>query len=106
MVGKEVEGVLGVREIIVRSMMGDFGGNVGLLSIWFDEESWQWKVDYDICLLGMQYLWWLVYILDFIVVVGLVVYIVCGVFKVVGLDVDGLFWGLSKVLVKMLVVII
>ncbi|VBB71303.1 Putative protein of unknown function [Podospora comata] len=100
-VGKEAEGVPGVREITVRSMMGDFGGNAGLLSIWFDEESWQWKADYDTCPLGTQHLWWLVHILDLIAVVGLVVYIACGALKVVGLDVDGLFWGSSKASAKM-----
>lgn len=31
-----MEFLFGWREIIVCSMMGDFGGNVGLLSMWFD----------------------------------------------------------------------
>ncbi|KAL8920492.1 MAG: hypothetical protein Q9208_006241 [Pyrenodesmia sp. 3 TL-2023] len=33
----------GIREITVRSMMGEFGGNAGLLSAWFDEEHQRWR---------------------------------------------------------------
>ncbi|KAL9106741.1 MAG: hypothetical protein Q9187_008523, partial [Circinaria calcarea] len=33
----------GIREITVRSMMGDFGGNAGLLSAWFDCEAGEWR---------------------------------------------------------------
>jgi hypothetical protein len=36
---KESKEVEAVREVTVRSMMGDFGGNVGLLSAWFDWDS-------------------------------------------------------------------
>ncbi|KAK4465110.1 hypothetical protein QBC42DRAFT_336530 [Cladorrhinum samala] len=80
----------GVREVTVRSMMGDFGGNAGLLSVWFDEETWEWKAEYGTCPLGTQHLWWLVHILDLIVVVLVVVYGVVGFLSVVGVDVDGL----------------
>ncbi len=36
----------GVREITVRSMMGDFNGNAGLFSLWFDEEEWEWRFEF------------------------------------------------------------
>lgn len=64
----------GLREITVRSMMGGYGGNAGLLSAWFDEETWEWRFEYATCALGTQHLWWAVHITDVIVAVLLVVY--------------------------------
>ena len=60
----------GIREVTVRSMMGDFGGNAGLLSAWFDEEQKVWEVEYDSCALGKQHWWWAVHVVD-VVVLGL-----------------------------------
>lgn len=60
----------GVREVTVRSMMGDFGGNAGLLSAWWDREAREWKFDYDSCMLGVQHIWWAVHVVD-LVVLGL-----------------------------------
>ncbi|OWP00275.1 hypothetical protein B2J93_3801 [Marssonina coronariae] len=56
----------GLREVTVRSMMGDFAGNAGLMSLWFDEETWDWKFEFADCELGTQHIWWLVHILDLI----------------------------------------
>lgn len=78
----------GVREVTVRSMMGGFGGNAGLLSIWFDEASWEWKTEYATCPLGTQHLWWFVHILDLIVVIGIVLFAVAMVLSALGFDVD------------------
>ena len=73
-------GVPGMREITVRSMMGDFSGNAGLLSLWFDEESWDWRFEFANCTMGKQHLWWVVHVLDLITVgVG----IACGVLTLV-----------------------
>jgi hypothetical protein len=47
-------------------MMGDFGGNAGLLSLWFDEETWDWRFEFVNCKLGTQHIWWVVHILDLI----------------------------------------
>ncbi|KAF6826909.1 polarized growth protein [Colletotrichum plurivorum] len=74
-------GVPGLREITVRSMMGDFGGNAGLLSAWFDEATWSWKFEYATCALGTQHLWWLVHILDLAAIVGVVAYVVLSVLE-------------------------
>lgn len=72
-------GVPGLREITVRSMMGDFAGNAGLLSLWFDEETWDWRFEFSNCGLGTQHLWWIVHILDLITVgFGLVYGILVG----------------------------
>lgn len=79
----------GTREITVRSMMGDFGGNAGLLSLWFDEETWEWRMEYATCPLGTQHLWWLVHILDLIVVVGMALSILGAVLIAAGMDIDG-----------------
>ncbi|KAK1752798.1 hypothetical protein QBC47DRAFT_62968 [Echria macrotheca] len=80
--------VPGVREITVRSMMGDFGGNAGLLSVWFDESDWTWKADYATCPLGRQHLWWAVHILDFLVILGIALSLGVTVLSALGLDVD------------------
>ncbi|KAL8670604.1 MAG: hypothetical protein Q9168_004866 [Polycauliona sp. 1 TL-2023] len=58
----------GIREITVRSMMGEFGGNAGLLSAWFDEKSRRWQFEYSTCSLGVQHIWWAVHILDLITI--------------------------------------
>jgi hypothetical protein len=69
----EEPGVPGLREITVRSMMGDFAGNAGLMSLWFDEEIWDWKYEFANCGLGKQHFWWVVHVLDLITVgVGIV----------------------------------
>lgn len=68
------EGVPGLREITVRSMMGEFGGNAGLLSLWFDEERWEWRFEYDTCTLGVQHWWWVVHILDLVTLIVIIIF--------------------------------
>lgn len=53
----------GIREITVRSMMGSYGGNAGLLSAWFDEGAQRWSFAYDTCALGVQHFWWAIHVL-------------------------------------------
>ncbi|KAL2063796.1 hypothetical protein VTL71DRAFT_5601 [Oculimacula yallundae] len=63
----------GLREITVQSMMGGFAGNAGLMSLWFDEATWEWQFEFANCGLGTQHIWWLVHILDLIALgIGLV----------------------------------
>jgi hypothetical protein len=81
--------VPGMREITVRSMMGDFGGNAGLLSVWFDESSWEWQYEFATCPLGRQHLWWAVHILDFFIIIAAVVYLVLVLLTASGIDADG-----------------
>lgn len=57
----------GLREITVRSAMGDFGGNIGLLSLSFNTESWEWETQFSNCSLGHTAIWWAVHITDLIV---------------------------------------
>lgn len=61
--------VPGIREVTVRSMMGDFGGNAGLLSAWFDAERGRWEFEYASCALGKQHFWWAVHVLDIVTLV-------------------------------------
>jgi hypothetical protein len=62
----------GVREVTLRSMMGDFSGNAGLLSAWFDFDAGQWRYDIQMCKLGVQHVWWAVHIIDLVAGVLLV----------------------------------
>ncbi|KAI1619873.1 hypothetical protein EDD37DRAFT_570412 [Exophiala viscosa] len=62
----------GVREITLRSMMGDYAGNAGLLSAWFDFEAGQWKYAIQRCSLDVK-VWWAVHVVDLIVLALLVV---------------------------------
>ncbi|CAK7241778.1 MAG: hypothetical protein STHCBS139747_003249 [Sporothrix thermara] len=72
--GQERDGLPGVREITVRSMMGEFGGNAGLLSAWFDEDAWEWRFEFATCALGRQHWWWAVHVVDLITVGVLLVF--------------------------------
>ena len=56
----------GIREITVRSMMGDFGGNAGLLSAWYDDGAGKWLFGYSTCKLGTQHIWWAVHVFDLV----------------------------------------
>lgn len=81
-------GLPGLREITVRSMMADFGGNAGFLSMWFDEESWEWKYEFATCQLGRQYYWWFVHIFDLILIIALVAYGVLEIAILSGFDAE------------------
>lgn len=78
----------GLREVTVRSMMGEFGGNAGLLSAWFDADAWEWRYEYVDCPLGKQYFWWFVHVVDLItLVLALLLGLVSGL-AALGLDAD------------------
>lgn len=69
------EAVPGIREVTVRSMMGEFGGNAGLLSAWYDEddEKGPWRFKYASCKLGVQHIWWAIHALDMVTFLCLLV---------------------------------
>ncbi|KAI5780014.1 hypothetical protein EDC01DRAFT_695341 [Geopyxis carbonaria] len=50
-----------IREVTVKSVMGEYGGNVGLLSAWYEWETQEWKFGYSYCELGIQHIWWTVH---------------------------------------------
>lgn len=78
----------GVREVTLRSMMGDYGGNAGLLSAWFDFETGQWKYAIQRCGLDVK-VWWAVHVVDLIVLALLVASIVIHMVSSVKLQSSG-----------------
>ncbi|CAI6334798.1 unnamed protein product [Periconia digitata] len=70
-----------MREITLRSMMGDYAGYAGFLSAWYDtsassssedgegEGEGEWRFAFNTCGLGTQHWWWAVHIIDLICVV-------------------------------------
>ncbi|KAG5999810.1 hypothetical protein E4U21_006291 [Claviceps maximensis] len=78
----------GRREITVRSMMGDFGGNAGLLSMWFNHETWEWEHEYVDCPLGRQHFWWMTHFLILTIVITGFLYVAVVCLEAQGLDVD------------------
>ncbi|KAK6439935.1 hypothetical protein LTR95_003851 [Oleoguttula sp. CCFEE 5521] len=56
----------GIRELTVRSMMGEFLGNAGLLSAWWDAGEEKWKFEYESCAFGVQHIWWTGHVLALI----------------------------------------
>ena len=82
---RHMEDVPGIREITVRSMMGDFGGNAGLISAWFEpgtdgNDGGRWRVEYSTCPAGVQHFWWAVHVAG---VVTLVVLLAGGIVRLV-----------------------
>ncbi|KAJ3497196.1 hypothetical protein NLG97_g2085 [Lecanicillium saksenae] len=82
-------GLPGRREITVRSMMGDFGGNAGLLSMWFNFDTWEWEHEYIDCPLGSQHFWWLTHFLIFGTIACAILYLAATIMGAAGIDVDG-----------------
>ncbi|KAF2666366.1 hypothetical protein BT63DRAFT_428136 [Microthyrium microscopicum] len=58
----------GIREVTVRSMMGDFGGNAALVSAYWNDGGHKWQIDVKNCQFGVQHIWWAVHVLDIITV--------------------------------------
>ncbi|RDW57584.1 uncharacterized protein DSM5745_11285 [Aspergillus mulundensis] len=63
-----------IREITLRSMMGEYGGNAGLLSLWFDATTSEWKYAMTMCPAGVQHIWWAVHVIDLITLVVGILY--------------------------------
>ncbi|KAF1352829.1 hypothetical protein EJ07DRAFT_168734 [Lizonia empirigonia] len=60
-----------LREITLRSMMGDFSGYAGFLSAWFDTslgEKGEWVIEFSTCGVGVQHWWWAVHIVHLVLV--------------------------------------
>lgn len=70
----------GVREITLRSMMGEFGGNAGLLSLWFDFDQGEWQYEMQMCQLGVQHIWWAIHALDCVTIMMVVLWLVSSYF--------------------------
>lgn len=68
----ENEDAPSVREVTLRSMMGEFDGNAGLLSVWFDVDLGEWDYEIAMCPAGVQHIWWAIHVLILVTaIVGL-----------------------------------
>lgn len=47
-----------VQEITVRAVMGDYDGNIGIMTGHFDEGGKQWEFNYSACPFIVQHVWW------------------------------------------------
>lgn len=65
-----------LREVTLRAMMGDYGGNAGLLSVWFDTNPAvnEWKYEITMCKAGVQHIWWAIHGIDIVTILILLVY--------------------------------
>lgn len=72
-----------VREVTLRSMMGEYGGYAGLLSVWFDSDPSvrEWKYEITMCSLGVQHIWWAVHAVWIVTIVLLLVWMLLGLFN-------------------------
>ncbi|BCR85272.1 uncharacterized protein ACHE_20730A [Aspergillus chevalieri] len=72
-----------IREITLRSMMGEYGGNAGLLSLWFDADPTvnEWRYEITMCAAGVQHIWWAVHVIDLVTVIVFLVYILALAFE-------------------------
>jgi hypothetical protein len=67
-----------IREVTLRSMMGEFGGNAGLLSAWFDEVAGEWSYEITMCPVGVQHIWWAVHVLVLVTLVVALLWFLAG----------------------------
>ncbi|KAH7034281.1 hypothetical protein B0J12DRAFT_274651 [Macrophomina phaseolina] len=66
----------GIREVTLRSMMGEFGGYAGLVSVWFDDGAGEWRADIAMCSAGVQHIWWAVHVVN-LITLGLLLSGIC-----------------------------
>ena len=74
---REVRGmddVPGIREVTLRSMMGEFGGWAYLVSAWFEEARSEWRFEVRRCGMGVQHWWWAGHVLGAVMMgIGVVI---------------------------------
>ncbi|KAJ5130972.1 uncharacterized protein N7515_007011 [Penicillium bovifimosum] len=70
-----------IREVTLRSMMGEFGGNAGLLSAWFDQGAGEWSYEITMCPAGVQHIWWAVHVLVLVTLVVAMLSFLVGVWS-------------------------
>lgn len=47
-----------IREVVVRAMMGEFGGQTGLMSGHYNSTAGAWDFDFTYCSFVIQHVWW------------------------------------------------
>jgi len=85
--------IISLREITLRSMMGSYSGNAGLLSLWFNYTTHTWEYSFTTCAAGVQHIWWAVHVVDIIAIMACAGWVIEWVVRRRG-------WGRKKVVVK------
>lgn len=49
---------LHIREVTVKSMMGQYNGNTGLVTGHFDQKNGKWEWSFNLCPFTIQHVWW------------------------------------------------
>ncbi|KAH6882489.1 hypothetical protein BKA58DRAFT_303973 [Alternaria rosae] len=78
-----------IREITLRSMMGEYSGYAGFLSAWFDESKGgkgEWVFEFSTCGVGVQHWWWGVHIVDLVLLLCFLFGILASVYERVAVD--------------------
>ncbi|CAI2039528.1 hypothetical protein SEUBUCD646_0I01330 [Saccharomyces eubayanus] len=55
---KDIESDIFVKEITVKSMMGEFNGNTGLVTGHFNTDTMTWDWTFSLCPFAIQHVWW------------------------------------------------
>lgn len=55
-----------VREITVKSMMGEFNGNTGLVTGHFNQKTHLWEWSFTLCPFSIQHVWWFTKVVTFL----------------------------------------
>ena len=59
---KSIDSDKWIREITVRSIMGDYHGNTGIMTGHFNKDSTKWEFDYTECRFNLLHVWWGVHV--------------------------------------------
>lgn len=59
---KTIDSMKWIREVTVRSIMGDYHGTMGIMTGHFDKNSDAWEFDYSECRFTIQHVWWAAHI--------------------------------------------
>jgi hypothetical protein len=74
-----------IREVTLRSMMGEYGGNAALLSLWFDSDPLvnEWQYAISMCAAGVQHIWWADHGLGLACIIGLILAVALSIVEAV-----------------------
>lgn len=77
-----------IREVTLRSMMGEYDGNAGFLSVWFDPDPDPsvrgWKYEISTCMFGVQHIWWAGHVVGIVTGLLFLLWVGLEVWEVIG----------------------
>lgn len=65
---KNITSEVYIKEVTVRAMMGEYGGNSGLMTGHFNQSSKNWEFDFTLCPFIVQHVWWFTKVVTIIAV--------------------------------------